>query len=171
MSTSDRSLPSRENDGHREGTMASGRKNSPRVTIGVTSPPRAETRASRRRSANAEHDDVTTAPCAPRGARGTSVMVCDEPSAYRFVSICRRKESNRPAIGRPKRHQHVIGPDQCRDVNESSRRSQSTYCPFWSVATKTSCVPSGDNIAPLVPSARPIPLVEPNERLSLEALI
>jgi hypothetical protein len=54
-------------------------------------------------------------------------------------------------------------PGNGRDVNESRRRSQISDRPFLPVATNASRVPSGDNIALLVPSARPIPLVEPNE--------
>ena len=54
-------------------------------------------------------------------------------------------------------------PASGRDVNESRRRIQSCVRPALSVLTNTSCVPSGEIVPPLVPSALPMPSLEPKK--------
>ena len=134
-----------------------------RETI-VTSPPRAETRAIR---GGVPALNTITSPlpqlAAPRDA-AASVIVWTEPSA---MSIRFTFPSAKNPIQRLSGDQNGIiafsVPASGRDVNESSRRTQSCVRSGFCVATNASCVPSGEIAPPLVPSSRPIPLLEPKK--------
>jgi hypothetical protein len=135
-----------------------------RCSIVVTSPPPAETRA---RIGGVPTLKTMTSPLphdAPRGTPTASVMVSMEPSV---VSIRFNLPAAKNPIDRLSGDQNGINtspvPDSGCDVNESSRRSQISDRPFLPVATNASRVPSGDNVAPLVPVSPDIPLGEPNE--------
>ena len=101
------------------------------VAMGVTGPPRADTRASRGGSAAAEHDHVTASPCRPAWhAEHLSRWFASSRLRDRSSSTCRRQRT-RSRGRRATRRASIASsvPASGRDANASSRRSQSCVRP------------------------------------------